>query len=197
MFKKPFSFEGRIRRTEYGLTVLINSIGIHILVFILLVISRIIEIIIVGGADNHTKGHEEIGNMVVMIIGILLYILSIIFGIAQGVKRCHDLGHSGLYMLIPFYIFFLLFIEGNTGSNKYGEDPKQLYQPQNLGNTGYTGGYNGGYSQTTPTDNNEHTQTNSGGFYNGGHNARINIQTPQQPNRPQRDKGEFNGNLYN
>ncbi len=31
MFKRPFSFEGRIRRTEYGLSLVIYAIGAIIL----------------------------------------------------------------------------------------------------------------------------------------------------------------------
>lgn len=112
------------------------------------------------------------GNILHLIFGILVLLINPVLG-----------------------IYLILLYNGAI----VNQNPTNNYsvQPQNLGNTSYTGGYNGGYSQTTPVNNNEHTQTDNGVFYNGGHNARINIQTPQQPNRPQRDKGEFNGNLYN
>jgi uncharacterized membrane protein YhaH (DUF805 family) len=45
MFKNPFSFDGRIRRTEYGLTIIIYVI-----------VAVIINAIIVGGTDNEILG---------------------------------------------------------------------------------------------------------------------------------------------
>jgi uncharacterized membrane protein YhaH (DUF805 family) len=44
--------------------------------------------------------------------------------LASGAKRCHDRGNSGLYQLIPFYGLWMLFGDGDHGSNHYGADPK-------------------------------------------------------------------------
>jgi len=52
------------------------------------------------------------------------YIPLVWFLIAQNTNRCHDLGNSGWYQLIPFYGLWLLFAEGNTGGNIYGRNPK-------------------------------------------------------------------------
>ena len=54
----------------------------------------------------------------------LVYIPLLWFLYAQGAKRCHDLGNSGWWQIIPFYIFWLLFQDGQTGVNKYGNNPK-------------------------------------------------------------------------
>ncbi|WP_406823441.1 DUF805 domain-containing protein [Pedobacter sp. KACC 23697] len=97
MFKSVFSFEGRIRRTEYAL-------------------SRIICLIFVGIIAAAAEGESEAFGILML---IPLYIL-----IAQSAKRCHDRGNSGWWMLIPFYGFILFFGPGDYGPNEYGDNPK-------------------------------------------------------------------------
>jgi uncharacterized membrane protein YhaH (DUF805 family) len=53
------------------------------------------------------------------------------FRIVQDVKRLHDLGRSGLWVLcafIPavnfFYVVFLIFADGQPFTNEFGPDPK-------------------------------------------------------------------------
>lgn len=96
MFSAPFSFDGRIRRTEYG-------------------ISFIVYIF----ANSITMGLIKASS----IFG-LAYIPMIWFLWAQGAKRCHDRGNSGWYQIIPFYVFWMLFAEGDSGDNEYGNSPK-------------------------------------------------------------------------
>ncbi|WP_299181015.1 DUF805 domain-containing protein [uncultured Aquimarina sp.] len=105
MFKNPFSFSGRIRRLEYGLSYLIFIASF----FLIGVITEIIP---------------EAESLIVLII-----LPSYWFLIAQGSKRCHDLGNSGFFQLIPFYGLFMLFEEGNYGVNKYGYNPKEIDAP--------------------------------------------------------------------
>lgn len=101
MFKKPFSFKGRIRRTEFGLSYILYIAGI-------VALSEFIE----------TAGNS-------ILIG-LLFIPLVWFLLAQGAKRCHDRGNSGFYQLIPFYVFWMLFADGETGENEFGLNPKGI-----------------------------------------------------------------------
>ena len=53
--------------------------------------------------------------------GVVIWIM-----LAQGAKRCHDVGNSGWFQLIPFYVFWMLFEDSKYGENKYGLNPKGI-----------------------------------------------------------------------
>ena len=54
-----------------------------------------------------------------------LYSLAVLVpSIAVVVRRTHDVGKSGWYMLIPFYNLILACTNGDEGANEYGADPK-------------------------------------------------------------------------
>ena len=99
MFKDPFSFNGRIRRTEYGIS--------YIIYFILYVLILVF-----------TDRFKENQVLLVFLIPVFWFVL------AQGAKRCHDVGNSGWWQLIPFYFLWLLFKDGDPFENGYGENPK-------------------------------------------------------------------------
>lgn len=101
MFQKPFSFEGRIRRTEFGLS------------FIISVIALALVNAMISAGD---------GASIIFILYVPIYW----FLWAQGAKRCHDLGNSGWYQIIPFYGIWMLFADSDDGINKYGENPKGI-----------------------------------------------------------------------
>ena len=44
--------------------------------------------------------------------------------VAVGVRRMHDVGKSGWFLLIPIYNLILTVTPGVIGPNEYGEDPK-------------------------------------------------------------------------
>ena len=93
------NFEGRARRKEYWMFVLFNLI----IAYSLLAIDIFLE------------------------LGFLYfaYLLGVILpSIAVGVRRMHDVGKSGWYILIPIYSFILAVTEGDKGTNEYGSDPK-------------------------------------------------------------------------
>lgn len=105
MFTAPFSFEGRIRRMEYGLSLIAYS-----------VILTVLQVLLIP-----TSGTDVGGAVLTFFV---LALPCIYFLLAQGAKRCHDLGHSGWFQLIPFYIFWMLFANSKEGINEYGLNPK-------------------------------------------------------------------------
>ena len=60
------------------------------------------------------------------IIFVIVFIPLIWFQLAQGAKRCHDLGNNGWWQIIPFYFLWLLFAEGRSLPNEYGGNPKHV-----------------------------------------------------------------------
>jgi uncharacterized membrane protein YhaH (DUF805 family) len=102
MFTDSFSFEGRIRRLEYGLSLIISScVGAF-------------NLFILGSSDA----------FIVIVLYWIILIANWEFLLAQGSKRSHDIGNSGWWQLIPFYSLYILFAEGDRGENEYGPNPK-------------------------------------------------------------------------
>lgn len=100
------NFNGRARRKEYWMFTLFNAI-IAIIFSVLSLMS-------------------EIFSYVNVIVSLALLIPAL----AVGVRRLHDINKSGWMLLIgiiPFlniYLLYLFCLEGDKGSNEYGEDPK-------------------------------------------------------------------------
>ena len=109
MFKDPFSFKGRIRRLEYLITIVIYCIVYFSLWFL---------------TRGTTYGVEVFWSM---------FLISSYIFIAQGTKRCHDIGENGFYQFIPFYFFWLIIEDGIPKKNKYGLNPKGLKGPEETG----------------------------------------------------------------
>jgi uncharacterized membrane protein YhaH (DUF805 family) len=93
------TFSGRARRKEYWMFVLFNFIFSLILG-------------IVGGLTK------------ISIISNIYSLAVLIPAIAVGVRRMHDVGKSGWFLLIPIYNFILTCTDGVKGDNEYGADPK-------------------------------------------------------------------------
>ncbi|XTB54173.1 DUF805 domain-containing protein [Fusobacterium nucleatum] len=84
ILRAAFSFSGRIGRTTYGLSLIICTL------LSILILTSILQ----------TKGNTA--------FLVLLYIPMGWFALAQGAKRCHDLGNSGWFQWIPFYYFIMI-----------------------------------------------------------------------------------------
>jgi uncharacterized membrane protein YhaH (DUF805 family) len=100
------NFSGRARRKEYWMFFLLNTIFIYALAFISGALVAVTE------------------SSVFMFIYVAYAFGVLIPSIGVGVRRMHDVGKSGWYLLIPIYSFILAVTEGEKGANQYGEDPK-------------------------------------------------------------------------
>ena len=99
VLKKYAVFNGRARRKEYWMFVLINVLISAALGF-------------VGGLIG------------LSIIGSIYSLAVLVPSIAVGVRRMHDTDHSGWFLLIPFYNLYLAVTDGQRSENRFGSDPK-------------------------------------------------------------------------
>ena len=116
-----FGFEGRANRATFWLV----NVG--------LIVVEAIVFGVAGGASMMSEDPSEaMASMGVMGI-VCLLVLVVLFwvGLAVAVKRWHDRGKSGWWVLIAFvpvigglwYIIECGFLKGTTGANAYGADP--------------------------------------------------------------------------
>jgi uncharacterized membrane protein YhaH (DUF805 family) len=92
-------FSGRARRSEYWYFFLFNVIISFVLGFI--------------------------GGLAKMTFISTIYTLAVLIpSIAVGVRRMHDVGKSGWFLLIPIYNLILACTDSVKGENEYGADPK-------------------------------------------------------------------------
>lgn len=99
-FKQYADFNGRARRSEYWWYTLLT-----------IIVSILIEV-----ATSDESGASLFGGV--------WSLATIIPSIAVGVRRMHDVGKSGWFILIPIYNLILACTDGNSGTNEYGPDPK-------------------------------------------------------------------------
>ncbi|MBC5834288.1 DUF805 domain-containing protein [Flavobacterium sp. F372] len=99
MFKNAFSFNGRIRRLEFGISYLIYLIVYLPIIFAI-------------------EANPDMSYLLLLLLPLIWFLL------AQGAKRCHDRDNSGWYQIIPFYSLWMLFADGFPGKNQYGLNPK-------------------------------------------------------------------------
>jgi len=73
---------------------------------------------------------RRVGGIGLLIVTIPLIVFNVWVGVAVAVKRAHDLGHSGWWLLlfiVPFYNIWMAivmaFFRGTSGANNFGADP--------------------------------------------------------------------------
>ncbi|AQS93129.1 hypothetical protein BXQ17_03120 [Polaribacter sp. BM10] len=105
VLKQYADFKGRARRKEYWMFVLINSIISFSLKFIM---------------------HGSLVSPETSLIETIYSIAVLLPYLAVGVRRMHDAGKSGWFLLIPFYNLYLACTDSENGENKWGSNPKGL-----------------------------------------------------------------------
>jgi uncharacterized membrane protein YhaH (DUF805 family) len=116
--KKYAIFEGRARRQEYWLFVLL---------YVILYIGAVVIDVVVGTFDL------ELG---IGLFGAVVSLGLLIPSISVGVRRLHDIDKSGwMYLLaiVPIaniVLLVFLCLDGTQGNNRFGEDPKGRLAPQ-------------------------------------------------------------------
>jgi uncharacterized membrane protein YhaH (DUF805 family) len=114
VWKRYAEFSGRSRRKEYWMFTLFNTI-----VYLLIYLPGFAVL-----RQNTTAASALIG------LAFLYALAGIVPGLAVSMRRLHDTGKSGWWLLIgviplvAIVLFVLLAIKGDSGSNVYGPDPK-------------------------------------------------------------------------
>jgi uncharacterized membrane protein YhaH (DUF805 family) len=100
-------FEGRARRKECWMFFLFNAlIGYGLLIL------------------------AAVAELPVLMFASTLYFFGVLIpSLAVAIRRMHDVGKSGWFILVPIYSFLLACTEGEKGENKYGANPKLEESP--------------------------------------------------------------------
>jgi uncharacterized membrane protein YhaH (DUF805 family) len=113
VLRKYAVFDGRARRMEYWMFVLINC-----LIFVVL---SVLDTVV---------GLFSLGNSVGALTG-LYWLVVLVPSVAVTVRRLHDTDRSGwwaLLALLPLLGTIVLFVfcvlDGTPGANRFGENPK-------------------------------------------------------------------------
>ncbi|MCP3659873.1 MAG: DUF805 domain-containing protein [Bacteroidetes bacterium] len=121
-YKLAFTFKGRISRKEYWVLYFLNQfIFLGSLIALIFTTEFLIKIF-----KNHVSSKYIILYLFQFYFPFLLtFILSICALISSRVRRMHDIGKSGAWILIPIpYVTFILACRrGENKKNKYGLPP--------------------------------------------------------------------------
>jgi uncharacterized membrane protein YhaH (DUF805 family) len=110
VLKKYADFNGRSRRKEYWMFVLFNMITQYGLMAILALISP------------------------KLIMVVYVYVFAVLIpSLAVAIRRMHDVGKSGWYILIPIYNLVLACTDSEPGTNEYGPNPKNPDEINEIG----------------------------------------------------------------
>lgn len=108
VMRKYAVFSGRARRREYWMFFLFN----------------ILIAFFLGFATGFMAAMLGSGGEAVGAVNTIYSLAVLVPGIAVGVRRLHDIGRSGWWLLFPVVNIIMLCLDGQPGENGYGPDPK-------------------------------------------------------------------------
>jgi len=108
VMRKYAVFKGRARRKEYWMFFLINVLIAFTLGFVMAVLGALL-----GLNASITQALNSIYTLAVFIPGL-----------AVGVRRMHDIGRSGWWILFPIVNLVMFCFNSQSGENEYGPNPK-------------------------------------------------------------------------
>jgi len=106
VIRNYIGFTGRARRSEYWYFVLVNLFNSMLTSYM----------DVTFGTFNEANGLGLFNTSYALLV--------LIPNIAVSIRRMHDVGKSGWYVLIPIYNIVLAATPGIVGVNEYGSDPK-------------------------------------------------------------------------
>jgi uncharacterized membrane protein YhaH (DUF805 family) len=122
-----FSFSGRLNRAKFWLIPIVYDIVLFVVLGVL---------VAMGGGEIPVDGSMPTlgGGIVGEIVVFVLVVAGGWISLAVGVKRYHDRGKTGWWVLIMFvpligglwYLIECGFLRGTIGPNAYGPDPVGL-----------------------------------------------------------------------
>jgi uncharacterized membrane protein YhaH (DUF805 family) len=121
-FMRYAEFSGRSRRKEYWLFALFHGMISGFILFGFI------------GALVANKGLSGLSSSALNFLTIFIFwtLATIIPNLAVTVRRLHDINFSGWALFVnfipligPFILLIMMLIDGTTGPNKHGADPKE------------------------------------------------------------------------
>jgi len=114
VLRKYAVVEGRARRKEYWMYILINYLLMNVLALL-----------------GWSLGFRSPADKNILLHWYALAVL--IPTISVGVRRMHDTDHCGWWLLLPLVNLVLLIEDGGYRANRYGPDPKAVARPRASG----------------------------------------------------------------
>ena len=100
-------FNGRARRRDYW-TFVLGFIAI-------MVVFNILTLVL---------GRIPVVGTIVSLAGALVALAHLVPLIAAGVRRMHDVGKPGWFIIIPLYSLYLALQDSQASENEHGANPK-------------------------------------------------------------------------
>jgi uncharacterized membrane protein YhaH (DUF805 family) len=117
-WKRYSEFSGRSRRCEYWMFMLIHTV-IYLALFLAVEVEA-----------SSTMAHVPALTAPLFFLCFIYALAAIIPGLAVSVRRLHDIGKTGWWMLLAFVpvlgllLLVLFAFDSEPGGNQYGPNPK-------------------------------------------------------------------------